>query len=329
MKPEDKEEKPAAKKPAEGGKIFDVSRPGKAPASPTSKPVIVGHRPEAQQAQTAVSGIGESKPLVTRRKIQIMPSGDLKVADTEKPAGAAPESPKKEEAKPETPAPQEEQEAIGAAAIDAAGGAPEVPEDNKMLGKHLTIQPLADAETPKEEEPKTGEPEEEVPSLADEPGESEPKPGEESKTEEEPKAAEAETPAATEAAPDLTGEKTEEEKPGEDAPKSEDQPKTLAEELPEDSSSVPVETGGPDDKSAKPEGAEGEEPAPEEPEVKIEPLFDESGRIVVSQHNHHKRHSAKVVVLLLLIIVLAVVALDILLDLEILNLEGIPHTDFL
>src|SRR6185436_17488180 len=94
-------------------------------------------------------------------------------------------------------------------------------------------------------------------------------------------------------------------------------PETLADELPQDSSSVPVEAPA-DDKAAKPEGEGGEEPAPEEPEVKIEPLFDDSGRIVVSQHNHHRHHSVKVALLLLLIIVLAVAALDIVLDLELL-----------
>ncbi len=325
MKPEDKEDKSAPKKqPAPNGKVFDVSRPGKAPASPASKPVILGHKPEAQQAQTSVSGIGEAKPIIARRKIQIMPSGDLKPADGgEKSAGDAPESESsKAETKPETApgetAPQEEQEAIGAAAVDATAGPPELPGGGKMLSKRLTIQPLSTSETPKEEESKPKpEAEEEVPSLADEPGGSEPN------TEEAPEATEPESTPAAETEPESAVEKTEEEKADEPAPDS------LAEELPKDTSSVPIETGGPDDKAPKPEGAAADEPAPEESDVKIEPLFDESGRIVVSQHNHHKRHGTKVALLFLLIVLLAAAAADILLDLEMLNLEGIPHTDFL
>lgn len=291
MNPDDKADKPAPKKPPEkqpAGRVFDVSRPGKSPATPTSKPVIVGHKPEAQQAQTSVSGIGEAKPIIARRKIQIMPSGDLQVADEDKPSGAAsaPETP--QEVKPEE-TPQQEQEAIGAAAVDAAAGPPAVPgEEHKLPTKHLTIEPPANTETKAE----GSEPQAETPAEA-------PKPDEQPKAESE--------------AVEPNVEKTEEEAP-----------KTLADELPKDSSSVPTETSV--ENTDKPEG---EESAPAEPEVKIDPLFDESGRMVVSQHNHHRHHGAKVTLLLLLILLLAVAALDILLDLQILNLEGIPHTDFL
>ena len=79
MKPD--KDKDAPKTPAKktnGNKVFDVSRPGKTPASPTSKPVISGHKPEAAAAQAAVSGVGESRPLLTRRKIEITPLGEVK-----------------------------------------------------------------------------------------------------------------------------------------------------------------------------------------------------------------------------------------------------------
>lgn len=47
-----------AQPPRSRGKVFDVMRPGKAPASPTSRPVIMGHKTSAQATQVRVSGVG-------------------------------------------------------------------------------------------------------------------------------------------------------------------------------------------------------------------------------------------------------------------------------
>ena len=45
-------EQPTAPSPAaQNGKVFDVVRPGKVPASPTSRPVIVGHAPPVKDDQ--------------------------------------------------------------------------------------------------------------------------------------------------------------------------------------------------------------------------------------------------------------------------------------
>lgn len=55
------------------GNVFDVRRPGKAPAAATSRPVIVGHKPAAQKAQIAVSGVGEAPLILANRKITIVP----------------------------------------------------------------------------------------------------------------------------------------------------------------------------------------------------------------------------------------------------------------
>ncbi|HKU18809.1 MAG TPA: hypothetical protein VJP80_06075 [Candidatus Saccharimonadales bacterium] len=67
--------KPSTPSPRPKGKVFDVMRPGKAAASPTSRPVIVGHKSEAQSAQIAVSGIGERDNLLDpRKKIDLAPS---------------------------------------------------------------------------------------------------------------------------------------------------------------------------------------------------------------------------------------------------------------
>ncbi|HSW65590.1 MAG TPA: hypothetical protein VLI54_00435 [Bacillota bacterium] len=58
--------KPAAlapKQPSQKGKVFDVMRPGRAPASPTSRPVIPGKNP-VQNTLIGMSGIGDAKPIV-------------------------------------------------------------------------------------------------------------------------------------------------------------------------------------------------------------------------------------------------------------------------
>ncbi|HSX33349.1 MAG TPA: hypothetical protein VLF91_03370 [Candidatus Saccharimonadales bacterium] len=50
------------------GKVFDVRRPGKAPATPTSRPVVASHKPSAAQSQTAVSGVGEREALLVHHE---------------------------------------------------------------------------------------------------------------------------------------------------------------------------------------------------------------------------------------------------------------------
>jgi hypothetical protein len=52
-------------------KVFDVMRPGKAPASPSSKPVIVGHKPEVKDPSVTLNGIAEREPLKTHKKIEV------------------------------------------------------------------------------------------------------------------------------------------------------------------------------------------------------------------------------------------------------------------
>lgn len=350
MKP-DKPSKPVPAK-KQGGKVFDVRRPGKAPASPTSKPVIVGHKPEAQAAQTAVSGIGETSPadtgastILTRRKIKILPAGDLATEETKAPAEApAPGAPKEEaptteEPKPDTKQPKQivideaekerEKEALAAAALAAAAvsgppGLPENPEtpenteDGKLMVKQkLTIQPLSDTES----EPEAAEPAAEAPQP--EPAAEAGQPVAESEAQAEP---ESEKPAAT----------TPEEQSAEPAAAE-----TTETGMPADAAAEPAPQPEAQDAAAAPAAApqEGqdvdaaiitdEEAPTTEPDADIQPLFDDSG-IVVSTHNHHgKRHGLLVFFLVVLILVLAAVALDVVLDLGLLNLPGVPHTDLL
>lgn len=262
MKSDNEKAKDAPKKPA--GKVFDVRRPGKALASPTSRPVIVGHKPEAQQAQIAVSGVGES-PLLGRRKVQISPANQ---AESEPKPGKSPDF-NSFTSKEIAPA-EAEVESLATVALEGVVGPP-------VLPKELDKADQAPAPTA-ELEPQT------VDTSADA------------------------TKTESDNIPTLEPEKPE--------------PPVMAEEMPQDSTSVP-ET---DDAEVSPSKQE----APPAPEPKIEPLFDESGAIIVSHHGHyHRHHGLKVFALILLILILAAIGIDILLDLGILTLPGVPHTDYL
>lgn len=278
MKPDkDKDPKTSSAPKKPNGKVFDVSRPGKTPAAPTSKPVISGHKPEAQAAQITVSGIGEAQPLLNRRKIEIMPLGDVKAKPAE--ASKAEEKPSGQSVASAQPTKQEA-EGLGTAALDAVAGPP------TLVSK--PSEPSSPATPPKLNMGQLVGSGTEAAKPVEPPAEAKPTP---------------EANSVSEVSPSV---KTE--------------PAISEKELPAESSSMPeVE---PVEKTE-----EKEEPAPE---PVIEPLFDDSGSIVVSNHEHHHRnHGLKVFLLLLLILLLAAAALDILLDLEMLNIEGIPRTDLL
>jgi hypothetical protein len=295
------EKKPAAKKPAATGRVFDVSRPGKAPASPTSKPVIVGHKPEAQQAQTSVSGIGAASPLLTKRKISIMPGDDSQA----KPEAAAPAMVVPEDFPAGAPPPKEEEALAVTASEPTAASPPALPgqaeaEQGQPSDKpKLVIQPSegadAAAETAPETETTPAEPAAEPPAEPESEPETQPEP-----------AAQEEELAATQASEPPKPAETESVEPVTPGPLS-------------TTSSVP------ETENRAEEVIPGQ--AEELPPPKIDPLFDDSGHIVVSQH-HHRRHSLKVVVLLLVILLLAVAAVDLLLDLGLLTAPGLPRTDF-
>ena len=63
------------------GKVFDVMRPGKTTVSATSRPVIVGHKPQVKDPMMAKHDDEEQALLDSTQKVTVQPSGD-----TEKPA---------------------------------------------------------------------------------------------------------------------------------------------------------------------------------------------------------------------------------------------------
>ncbi|HEY5667773.1 MAG TPA: hypothetical protein VIR03_01270, partial [Candidatus Saccharimonadales bacterium] len=53
-------------------KVFDVMRPGKAPASPTSRPVVIGHKPQVHDDQLVPSAdtrYASNNPLDEKRDL--------------------------------------------------------------------------------------------------------------------------------------------------------------------------------------------------------------------------------------------------------------------
>lgn len=53
-------------------KIFDVARPGRSPASSTSRPLIVGHKPQVRDPAVTVNGVGYRRPLMDpRQKVNV------------------------------------------------------------------------------------------------------------------------------------------------------------------------------------------------------------------------------------------------------------------
>ena len=266
-------DKPTPKKSE--GKVFDVRRPGKAPASPTSRPVIMGHKPEAQSAQTSVSGVGEASPMLTKRKIQIMPGG-AGINTEERSSGEAPidQAETTQQASPPPRATEQEEKALAATALDAVAGPPELGKESEKLltGPKLRIEPPASESDP-EPKPASAEPDQEKPEPQEE--------------------------QTAEPAPSAEAEK----------------------------SAVATSVDGQ-------EGDNQETAAPEieiqQPEVEIKPLFDDSGAIVVSNHERRRRHhGVAVFFVILLILALTIAGLDIVLDLGLIDLQGVPRTNLL
>jgi hypothetical protein len=245
--------KPAAKS---AGKVFDVQRPGKAPASPTSKPVIIGHRAKAQSDQTVVSGIGEERPyLNAKRKIEIRPGGSAAAAPPPEPS--EPKGISVEVAPVMPPAPAEPKVAIEPTPKPAAPPPPvksALPPDP---------QPEPSSEPAPDPSPAASGPQGVAPSLS-----------------------QPETPPAA----------------------AEPQPK--ASEAPPALSSIPE--------------------APSEAKTaEDEAIHDFQMQPIIVSHHSAGGSAVKVFGLVLLVLVLAVVAINILMDAEVLKApSGIPHTDF-
>jgi hypothetical protein len=289
----------AAAKTAPPKKVFDVMRPGKAPASPTSRPVILGHNAEVKRTQVAVSGVGErdqDQPqlLGEHKRIELKPlsSGAPAPAENGVPgAPALPPSPvaasvaaalKKEEPMPDlTPAPESTKKEVAAATpVAVAGTTPPPPAAAAVtvaVGAAAT-QPVASTDAP------------------------------------------AVNPAPAPAS-NLASDST--------APAAEETPdkdplQAVAEE-PEDDGTFKL----PPDETAKAPDPN-QKPFTDDPEAAallkdMKPSDNDSHQAIVVSHHH--TGGGKAFLLIIVMLLLAVVIVDLLLDTGMISLSGIPHTN--
>lgn len=310
------------------GVVFDVRRPGKTPAPPTSRPVIVGHKPAAQAAQASVSGISEASPLSTRRKIQITPSGDLNVVESnqegDEKAQAEQAPDQNTEAHHEVP--EKDKEALAVAALDAVTGAPDFSESEKTSDSEKSEESDAEKEGQEQNQEQEDRPmfltrsKVIMPLSEQQNADAAPESKDTSISEESEETSDKEEvreTAETNEQSSESGTETEQQSAGDTEEQTESPETSEAEEA-----AVPPE----EVQDAASEGTGQEKEQKTEPH--IDPLFDEHGNLLAHPTHHHRSHGLKIFALVLVIILLAAAILDILLDLEILNLEGIPHTDF-
>ena len=284
-------------------KVFDIMRPGKTPASPTSRPVIMGHKQSAQKSQASVSGIGEAvpvaaaeKPTIETKKLiqseeldhaaQVAAAASASLAagltdPEDTPAGAPPV------AIDETPA------VAVAPAVDPPSSEPEAKSDTpqpvtqepKPVASESAPAPTSVPEAPKE-------PPKDIPSI-------------------DPAATHGITHGKTIVPLSQQGQAPE--PPAVPAPATPAPNFVPASGLssPSPAPSAPLPSG--DSKPVAPASA---------PQLHPNDIQD----IVVSHHATSVWWHA--ILLLVLVIVLGVIVVDILLDAEIITISGVPYTDF-
>lgn len=296
-------------------KVFDVTRPGKAPASPTSRPVITGHKPPVQDDQfvPGTAPLRASDPsekhdlLDAKQKKDVQPTSSVGAAVSDKPtasvAAAEPAEPTSAPPLPQT----------GAKAV-AAEPTPTVvaPTPEPKLAPQETQQPqIASA-----------------PELAKEASVDNRRPvAELLKEAEAAEKAEASKPVPPVVPGKVSGpwEPVEEDSPGhialshtvEQEESNPSQPPAAASSAAQTSATAPPHSGKTIDDLLAETGA-----------PKLEP--ESSPGLIISHHKpHRKRHGWAIFVWFLIILLLAAIAFNILLDMEVVSLStDIPHTDF-
>lgn len=269
---------PKPQPPRPRGKVFDVMRPGKAPASPTSRPVVIGHKAGAQAAQLKVSGIGAPEStglagLSAHKNVTVRPAQDaIPAAETVPAAPAHAFSPSAETPAAEIPA-----------ATRAAAPA-NVPSQPEATTVGVTEVAAADAE----QEP----------------------------------SASASAPAAEPAA-------------GSSAPAAEIIPPMPG--LEDEPDGKPVDPAKLDEAALDPLPPA---PMPSEQESHVSPVptdHDDAmhdmappnldGQIVVGHHTTEPRGTGKLLVLVALMVLFLLLVFDLLLDVGLITVPAVPHTN--
>jgi hypothetical protein len=285
-------------------KVFDVMRPGRAPASPSSRPVVMGHKAQAEASQVSVSGIGEATPrslMDSHKKASIssgVASGNPGSPDMESSSGDTPSTAQWSSSTHKTITPLSESKI--SKDRDAAPGAPALPGDQ--------AEKLTDLDDP-------------GPINLNDPAS--------------PKASGDLNPKTTE---DLGLQEDEakldevaaEPEPAAPAPEPEPaQPVAPVQDI-APSPAAAVDTPATDQPASNPAAANAPSASTAQAEHLLQDLTPEDmeeEHIVIS---HHAVHGVwKAVLAVVIILVLAAVIVDILFDAGIIDSMGIPHTDFL
>lgn len=276
------------------GKIFDVTRPGKAAVPATSRPVIVGHKPQVKDPMMAKHDNEEQTLLDSKQKVAVQPSAGaekpVEAAEHVSPAGAP-------------PVPAELETEVAASSVrDAGTSQPDEIDAPTIASVAVTgaVEKPAPGSTAPELDPELAdmlsddasaavEPPQNAPAAAREPQES---PDYERPPQPEPETAPSPAPAMSGPVPEKSngtvGVVFEE-------PANVRQPR----EMPEGIDPLPV--------------------LPDEP----------TPQAIIVAHHSPKASAGKVFLIILLVLIFATIVLDVLLDAGFIVLNGIPHTDFL
>ena len=313
-------------------KVFDVMRPGKTPVSPTSRPVIVGHKP---QVKDPMMSDRDERPLMdSNKKVTVQPAADasaplpptnadpadLALASHQSETVAASQSgPDRSEAAPATPdvmrEPTRSSEALATQ-----------PAESELVGGSTGEASMSDRTRAEASEPEEATTAPEVP--------------ENEKLPEQTTAESVATIATSSVVDDVPSSPETTTSPQPPHPMTTgnttsglvfDDPDDIlnsdANPDPTSKDTGPAAHGGPSSASAANATSTGSLPtaSPATDDSSAEPAV--SGQAIVS---HHKQSSgmATVLISLLVLLLVAGIIIDILLDMGILNISNIPHTNF-
>lgn len=281
-------------------KVFDVSRPGKTPVSPTSRPVIVGHKPQVKDPM--MSDRDERPLLDSNKKVTIQPSA---------PAVAAPSS-DANTASSALASHQSETVAASQSGSDRNEAAPTSPATRAAEADQSPARDLPQA-TPPESGMISGSTGEEAPSAPEVPDAE--KPAESSTAD---SVATIATSSVVDDVPPPQEDTAEPSKPVDPVIAGTKNSGLIFDDL--DGSDTPDLT-----KPSPVTSDTTDAPVPAATDADSEPAM--SGQAVVS---HHKQSSgaATVLITLFILVLVAGIVVDILLDMGILNVSNIPHTNF-
>lgn len=277
------------------GKIFDVTRPGKATVSATSRPVIVGHKPQVKDPMMAKHDNDEQSLLDSTQKVTVQPTPSIAA---EKPATEVDAQP-------------------------SPAGAPPVPTD---LEAATTAEPTPRLNTPLDDET-------DGPTIASVAvtGAVEKPMSEPSAPELEPELAAQIEPddKPTDAVPVSTTPFGELPPNPEPAPASNTEPEAVPSPGPTTPNPTPEKSNGtmgvvfeePANAHQPKEIAEDVDPLPVLPD-------EPTPQSIIVSHHKPKASVGKVFLTILLILIFAVIVLDVLLDAGFIVIDSIPHTDF-